>query len=124
MQKGPKLPGFRYLYASDKPQAVVVHLRDAVFRAHEWLVTRDNVAEVCGKILVELPVYLAERGTYAEIEAEILRWRSPEFYEIFGNSRHNGSQILTCSSCQQKNRVNSDPARSGTPKCGRCGSRL
>ena len=121
MQKGPKLTGFKYLYATATPQSVVVHLRDVVFRTHEWLVTRDNVAEMCGKILGELPVYLAERGTYTEIEAELLKWRLPGFDEMFGKSAV-GDGVRVCPNCHQKNRVDSNRAKMGMPKCGRCGS--
>lgn len=84
MQKGSLLIGYRYLYSTSDPDTVVVSLRDVLFRKHEWVVTRGNVPAMCGTILVDLPVYLADNGTYSEIQGELVRWQMPGFADIFG----------------------------------------
>lgn len=87
MQVGPKLSGFKYLYATSSPDTVVVRVRDVLLRKHEWIVTRDTMPAVCGKMVVGLPQYLVENGTYSRIEQELQRWMHPGLHEFFGGSR-------------------------------------
>lgn len=77
MQIGPKLAGFRYLYATTSPDTVVVHVRDILFRKYEWIVTKENHPEVVGKIFIGLPQYLLANGTCNKIANELERWRNP-----------------------------------------------
>lgn len=74
MQVGPKLSGFKYVHATTDPNTVVVRVRDVLFRKYEWIVTRENMPAVCGKMFVGLPQYLVENGTYSQIERELQRW--------------------------------------------------
>ncbi len=82
---GQTLSGFKYLHATSSSDAVADADRDILFRKHEWIVTRENMPDVCGKIFTGLPQYLVENGTYTQIEQQLLRWMHPDVYQYLGS---------------------------------------
>ena len=86
MQTYDRIPGFRYLYRTSFPDAVVARtpaegLLGVVGKKSEWVFRRNdpegNAAQYA-QMFGHAPLWVIKRGIIAEIEAELNRWQFPQ----------------------------------------------
>jgi hypothetical protein len=74
-----QVPGFTYLFQTDRPDAVVVLLPTegflgAIGRKREMIVTKGNLAKCLSELTLGVPVWFLQSGIAHKIENELEQW--------------------------------------------------
>ena len=90
-----RLPGFKYIYGTDRQDVAVVLFHAQGFggllrlNKQEWVIRRgdpESLARCASGLLMDSPSWAAGNGEVSRAQAELDRWRSPWLYAAIEQS--------------------------------------